>query len=188
MLFQKILRDLGVQDADIQQLMSIFTERIKFKNGNFFIRSGEIARGMGFVEEGAFRHFYYGSEGDELTHWVSLQGTFLTSMVSFMNHTPSLGNIQAIKDSTIIYTKKEDLDELLKKNQAIQSIWHKSVERLFTSMEQRIHNLIVFNAEQRYEWMCKNQSRFIAEIPDKYLASILGITPRHLSRLRAKRK
>jgi CRP/FNR family transcriptional regulator, anaerobic regulatory protein len=188
MLLQKTLSNLGVQDSEIQQFMSIFTKTCKYKNGDFFIRMGETVKGIGFIEEGAFRHFYHGNEGSELTHWVSLQEDFLTSMASFMNQTPTYGNIQAIKDSTVIYAKKEDWDELLNQNQRLQALWYKSMEERLKSMEQRLHNLIVFNAEQHYEWMCQNQSRFMAEIPDKYLASMLGITPRHLSRLLTKRK
>jgi CRP/FNR family transcriptional regulator, anaerobic regulatory protein len=188
MLFQKTLREFGLQEPDIEQVMNAFKEEIKFKNGEYFIQNGETVKGMGFILEGAFRYFYLSNEGEEKTCWASFQGDFITSISSLVRQQPTRENMQAMKDSTIVFAPKKDWDNLLNQNQNIKNIWLKSIEANYIGMEERVHNLIVFNAEQRYEWMCRNQSRFINEIPDKYIASMLGITPRHLTRLRAKRK
>jgi CRP/FNR family transcriptional regulator, anaerobic regulatory protein len=185
---QNKLRDLGLQEADIQQLTSIFTERISIKSGDFFVQNGQMVKGMGLILSGTFRFFYVNQAGEEITVWAILQGDFITSLSSFMRDVPARENIKAIKDSEVLIAPKKLWEELLNSNQNIKNIWLKSVEDLYLGMEERVHNLIVYDAEQRYEWMCKNQNHFIAEIPDKYVASMLGITPRHLSRLRAKRK
>ncbi|NOS91025.1 MAG: Crp/Fnr family transcriptional regulator, partial [Cyclobacteriaceae bacterium] len=47
---------------------------------------------------------------------------------------------------------------------------------------------ILLSAADRYEKMMAKEPLLIREIPLQYLASILGVTPRHLSRIRAKVK
>jgi CRP/FNR family transcriptional regulator, anaerobic regulatory protein len=177
-----------IQNPDIEQVMAIFDKKIRFKKGDFFIEKGQVIKGMAFVEEGAFRHFYSTQNGDEIDHWFTLIGSFLTTFESFTTQKPTQSNIQALKDSEVVFASKKDWDKLLSMNQNIKDAWHKSVEQLLIQLEKRIHNFIVFNGEQRYDWMYQNNRRIIEEIPDKYMASMLGITPRHLSRLRAKRK
>jgi CRP/FNR family transcriptional regulator, anaerobic regulatory protein len=185
---QKKLRDLGLEDSDIAQVVSIFTKKISLKSGEFFVQKGQIVDGIGLIISGGFRFFYVNQASEEITVWATLGGDFVTSLASFMRGMPARENIKAMKDSEVLIASKKQWEELLDSNQKIKNIWLKSVENLYLSMEERVHNLIVYNAEQRYEWMCKNQSHFIAEIPDKYIASMLGITPRHLTRIRAKRK
>jgi hypothetical protein len=51
-------------------------------------------------------------------------------------------------------------------------------------MEDRLLALQMKSAEKRYEDLMKNYPVFLLEVPLKYLASYLGITQRHLSRLR----
>jgi hypothetical protein len=97
---QQIFKELGLPKADIDQFESIFTERISFENGQFFIEEGAIVKGIGFITKGAFRYFYY-NEGEEITRWVSLEGDFITSLSSFIDRKPTTENIQAMKESEL---------------------------------------------------------------------------------------
>jgi hypothetical protein len=55
-------------------------------------------------------------------------------------------------------------------------------------MEERVSSLIALNAKNRFEYLRNRYPKLVMNVPDKYLASILGIEPRHLSRLRADKK
>ena len=65
----------------------------------------------------------------------------------------------------------------------MQQLWTNELEQLCIGYESRIHNLIAANAQQRYLWLLQHEPRFLKEVPNKYLAKIIGVTPRHLSRL-----
>lgn len=185
-MFKETLISFSLTNADTQQLENIFTEKISLANGNFFIKENEVVDGIGFIVKGSCRYFY-NINGNEITRWVSLEGEFITSLSSFIYRNPTNENIQAIRDTEIIFAKKQAWDELLGTNEALRRLWTHKMEALYVGMEERVHILITLNAEQRYKWMFENQPKFIAEVPDKYLASMLGITPRHLTRLRSKR-
>ncbi|HMP99501.1 MAG TPA: Crp/Fnr family transcriptional regulator, partial [Cyclobacteriaceae bacterium] len=76
---------------------------------------------------------------------------------------------------------------LYEKHPFLQRFWLKTIEYNYIGMEERVFHQIALSAEQRYQWMLENYPRFNKEVPAKYIASMLGITPRHLSRIRAKR-
>jgi CRP-like cAMP-binding protein len=155
MILREILSLYGLEDTDIESVEQIFSEEIHYRSGDFFVAQGQVVKGMALITKGAFRHFYYDREGEEHTHWISLKGTFLTSFASFACQTPTKGNIQAIKTSDVLFASKKDWDTLLQTNDRIRTLWYKSVEELMIRLEDRIHNYIVLNAEERYRWMCE---------------------------------
>ncbi len=176
----------GFKETDIAQFEAAFTEKTTFSLGDYFIKEGETVKGIGFITKGAFRYFY-NNNGEEVTRWVTLEHDFVTSLPSFINRTPAVENIQALKKSEMLFASKKNWDILFDKNETLRHLWLQNMEQLYIGMENRVFQLITLNAEQRYKWMCDHQPHFIAQVPDKYLASMLGITPRHLTRLRGKR-
>ncbi|HQU56631.1 MAG TPA: hypothetical protein PLG88_04335, partial [Chitinophagaceae bacterium] len=57
-------------------------------------------------------------------------------------------------------------------------------ENLFIAMERRVAMLQSQSAQEAYENILKENPELILNIPQQYLASFLGITPQHLSRIR----
>jgi CRP/FNR family transcriptional regulator, anaerobic regulatory protein len=53
-------------------------------------------------------------------------------------------------------------------------------------MEKRVFEMIALTAEQRYEILLKERPDLIQRVPLQYLASMLGISPETLSRIRKK--
>jgi hypothetical protein len=75
-----------------------------------------------------------------------------------------------------------------KKETFAQTFWTKAIQEYLIEIEARVYSLIALNAQSRYDRLIQNYPKLVSEVPDKYLASILGIKPRHLSRLRANTK
>ena len=57
-------------------------------------------------------------------------------------------------------------------------------EMQYINLEQRILSFQKLTGKERYETLFKNHPNYIQLIPLQYLASFLGVTPRHLSRIR----
>jgi CRP/FNR family transcriptional regulator, anaerobic regulatory protein len=177
------LKHFGLSNEQIEIFKSIFTEEIVLEKGDFYIEAGEISKNLGFILSGMCR-FYYDTENGNITRWVGLENDFLVSLSSFISQNPSVENIQAIKQTRILVTTKQKFDELYNNHEFIRQLWVKQIEYNYIGMENRVFNLIAMNAEERYNWMLKNQPQFNLQVPDKYIASMLGIKPRHLSRIR----
>ena len=94
--------------------------------------------------------------------------------------------MQAVIDCELIVLDRKAFDYLIEKNEAFKNFYIKALEYNYITLEDRVFSLIEKSAEERFHWMAKNQIRFIQQVPVMYTASMLGITPRHLSRLRKK--
>jgi len=126
------------------------------KKNEYFLKEEQVCKKIGFLNTGLIRH-YYATNHKEVTRWMSLPNDFTTSLRSFILKIPSIENLQAV-----------------------------TACELYITIEDRVFSLIEKSAEERFEWMAKTQIRFIQQVPVMYTASMLGITPRHLSRLRKK--
>lgn len=181
--FKLYLQSLGLTQKEIDLFSSIFTDEIVLEKGDFFIKSHEISKTIGFIIYGMCR-FYYDTENGDITRWVCLENDFVVSLSSFISQEPTIENIQAIKPTKILITTKEKFDDLYRKQEFVKNMWIKQIEHNYIGMENRVFNLIAMTAEERYNWMLKYQPKFNLQVPDKYIASMLGINPRHLSRIR----
>jgi hypothetical protein len=56
--------------------------------------------------------------------------------------------------------------------------WH------ICAIEQSRNDLLCLSAEQRYRKFLQMEPLLLEQVPLQYLAAMLGITPRHLSRIR----
>ena len=158
---------------------------VHLKRNDFFLKEEQVCRKIGFLNAGLIRH-YYATDHNKVTRWISLPHDFTTSLRSFILQIPSIENLQAVTDCELIVLDKKAFDYLIQKNEAFKTFYIKALEYNYITVEDRVFSLIEKSAEERFQWMAKTQLRFIQQVPVMFTASMLGITPRHLSRLRKK--
>ena len=78
----------------------------------------------------------------------------------------------------------KDLQILKLESEAFKSFYIDVLEHLLVCMDDSKTKLITLTAEERYEALLKEEPTLLQQIPLQYLATILGVTPRHLSRIR----
>jgi CRP/FNR family transcriptional regulator, anaerobic regulatory protein len=164
---------IGFAGDDLEKILHAF-ELQSFKKNDFVVEEGKTSRYMGFIESGMFQ-YYVIQDGEERTNYVSIENTFFASVLSFISEAPSLENVKALVDGCISMISKTNLKMLLNE-----------MEATLCGIDASRYDLIVLTAEQRYEKMLKNEPHFLQQIPLQHLASMLGVTPRHLSRIRSK--
>lgn len=163
-----------------------FSRTRTLRRNEFFVREAERCSEIVFIESGMIRHFYNTAKG-EVTRWVCLDNTLCTSLASFLSDKPSQENLQAIVDTQVFVMRKSDFAKLYEKHAAIRTIWTKFMEENYLGMERRVFELIALDAEERYQRLLEEFPDFVLKVPNKYVASMLGMEPRHLSRIRAKK-
>lgn len=181
------LENLGLNSGQASLFANAFEERLDLKEGEFFVKEGQVCQHIGFLVSGACRH-YYNTERDEITRWMVVPNNFTTSLSSFITETPSKENIGAIKKSVLYLISKFHWQQLYNEHKFIRQFWLSNIEFNYIGMEERVFYLIAKTAEERYQWLLQNYPQINLHVPDKYIASMLGIHPRHLSRIRGSKK
>lgn len=170
-------------ETEIEDLLTQVSFR-QLKKGDFFIKEGKTCKEAAFILSGLFRSFYYSSTGEEVTYCFTFQNSFMTAYSSFIAQTPTAENFEALADVELFVIAKDIIDELERTSTNWLRLFKLLAEQEYIKMEQRVFLLQKESAERRYEDLLVNHPDFLQFIPLQYLSSYLGITQRHLSRIR----
>lgn len=182
-LTKKILEYIDLNQEEMTEVLSYFFFQ-EFKQGEFWIKKDMICDEVAFIESGLLRIFYFDSLDVEVNCYFALENCFVSAFTSFIKEEPTIEYIQALQASKLWIIHKADLEAISLKIPKIQ-IWRRKVaEEYFTILENRINMLQSQSASERYEMLLKNEKEVIQQVPLQMIASYLGISPQHLSRLR----
>jgi CRP-like cAMP-binding protein len=172
-----------IKDSEINEVAPFVTIK-HLKKGEYFIRQGDICKEVAFVKTGIFRNFISSNNGEESTYCITLPNSSLLSYTSYITGEATIENIQAISNSEIFTFSKEVLDKAV--NQSVNWMRYMKIvsESEYMKLEKRLFSLVSEKAKERYLTLLEQNPLYIQQVPLHYLASYLGITQRHLSRLR----
>lgn len=159
-------------------------EREEIKKKTFLTREGEKEKYLYFIEDGIIRYWTTNIKLREITFWFSFSNEFTNSYLSLMQNEPSAFNIQALCDSVAWRMKINDLTQLYDNSFNTNKMARIALEDAFTRLTKREISLLKLSSEDRYQELIKYHKKLIYNVPLKYLASYLGITPQALSRIR----
>jgi CRP-like cAMP-binding protein len=172
---------VAIEETDLQIILSKFKEQT-VKKGKFVLRKGQIANQYFFIKSGGLR-FSYGEYDMSNTSWVVFQNQFFTEISSMMPQVPTRFNIEAIEETVFLYISKQEMELLYRQFPVWQEFGRKIWEGLGIDMIEQIVNFQSLSAEERYLEFMK-VPEIMQKVPIKNLASLLGITPNALSRIR----
>ena len=170
-------------DDEIENLILITTKR-DLNKADYYIREGETSKEVAFVLSGILRSFYISNKGEEITYCITFPNNLMTAYSSFITGQSTDENIQAITSVELLIVPKNKIDDLASKNPNWMKFLKVVAEQQYIELEKRIFQLQKNDALQRYADLIKKQPEYIQNIALQYLASYLGITQRHLSRIR----
>ena len=175
-------KSVGFPTESFESIIDAFTIE-EFKKNDFIVQEGKVSKHIGIVKNGML-HYYTSKDGEEKTHYISITNTWFASLLSFISEAPSLENITALVDTSVYLISKSNLKRLVNEVPGFKEFYIGLLEVSICGIDEDRHDLIVLTAEQRYAKMLQKEPHYLQQIPLQYLASMLGVTPRHLSRIR----
>ena len=157
-----------------------------FSKGDYFVREGSKSLQLGLIEAGQFQYFNISNKGEEQTTYIAMPHTFVASLLSFLSEVQARENIRALTDGKIWIIDKKDMLQLQQDLPTFKDFYTGLLEYQLCCIDESRFDLITLSAEQRYAKLLEKEPELLQQVPLQYIASILGITPRHLSRLRNK--
>lgn len=166
-----------------EELFSI--AKIRYVNAKeYFISEGEIPKKMAFVGSGLFRYVYINKKGQEITKSIIPEFNFISSYSAMIMQTPSYFYIEALEDSEILEIPYQKWLKLKERNLYWNSFLVLQLEKAFTIKEKRERELLMLDAETRYNNFLKEFPNLQNRVKQHIVASYLGIHPESLSRIR----
>lgn len=171
-------------DEEMEVIMSHF-KPMHLPSGEYFVDEGIVCTNIGFLTKGYLRT-YYEINDQEVTTMVLSKHNIVTAHTSFTLQRPSMSYIQAISDCELLVMSRQSMDELYNRFPKWERLGRLITEQVYGYMEGRVVDYLSLSPEERYRKMLETDAKLLKNVPLRYIASMLGITPETLSRIRNK--
>jgi CRP-like cAMP-binding protein len=175
-------RTAKLSDADWNSFSSRLVKQ-EFPKKAMVLKAGKTENYLSFIEKGITR-LCIPKDEDDLTFGFAFAGSFVSAYDSFLTQTASIYNIETLAETILWRMSYKDLQVIYKKTEIGNTIGRHASEQLFLEKTKREISLLNETAKQRYLNLLTEQPGLFQQIPLKYLASYIGITPQALSRIR----
>lgn len=167
--------------ADVQALLRPRTVR----TGEHLLHAGEPATHIFFVRGGLLREYYLDSAGRESTRRFCTEGEFSGSLADLLADGPALVSIEALAPSELWQIDWPAFDALTDSHPCLMKLMRRFAQLLYMRKTVREFEMLTLPALERYRRFARDFAALNARLPRHLVASYLGITPIHLSRLAA---
>ncbi|WP_212004905.1 Crp/Fnr family transcriptional regulator [Chitinophaga sp. HK235] len=181
---QKLLNSLnGVLPADMGPLF-VATRQQKLEAGEMYIREGDTAKKLAYLMQGIMRAYMVKESGEEATMFLRWEGQFIASHDTIIRQQPARFNYRALEETTLLEIDYDRLEEVLKEHPEFEPLRIYFLKRMLAEALDSIEAFVLLSPEERYLQLLNSRADIVNRVPDKYIASIMGITPVSLSRIR----
>lgn len=178
---QLMVGDDALQDLIVQSKNAF--KLIELKKNEFLVKEKEVCAHFCYIESGILQHAIL-VDGEEKTTYLALRNTVTSSLNSFLFNKPSRKSIKAIFDCKLWVIDIVSFRELIKTNKAFHQFYYNLIEKQICLIDDYRIDLLTLTPEERYKKLLVTEPNLIQQVPLHYLASFLGISSRHMSRIR----
>ncbi len=175
-----------LEPADVEAIHTIATPR-NYDAGALFIDIGSNRKKVGIIEKGLARSYRIKPSGEEISLDFAKEGEVASTQDLILYHTESSQIVEFLEPSTALVFNYRDLVRLAQDYPRIERLRNQFLQDYLVKISRRLETFLVGTANDRYEWLAQEQPELLQRVPQKHLASYLGITPVSLSRLLARR-
>lgn len=173
---------LEFSDESYDLLMNIATEKEVRKNQLIFYPDKPVDKIL-FLKKGLLRGYKI-IDGKDYTHHFYFENWFATDFSSFLNEKPSQIFIESVEKTNYYEFKKKDLLHLYNKSHQNERLARIIAEKAFLITVEKLADLQLLNLNEKYEALIKRNPGLFQRVPQKYIASYLGVSEQSLSRIK----
>jgi CRP-like cAMP-binding protein len=150
----------------------------------YVVQQGDVCHYESYVCKGFLRSFYMDENGNDHTLHFALEDWWITDSTSFLLEKPATRNIVVLEPTLLLQLDKGNLEKLYLDIPAFERFWRILHQNACMAQDQRIMNTISMTGAERYQALISKYPTLEQRMPQKYIASYLGITPVFLSQIR----
>ena len=184
-MFDQFKNKIPLDEEHWQTYSSLF-KRMEVPARTVLLKEGEISKKMFLIEKGCIR-VWFNNQGKEITLQFFFENNMVSSIESFRKKFPSPLFIETIEPSVLWWIHKKDFDRIIAEISEVPLLRELLINTLFERTFGHMQHFFSFMKDspaQRYLNLIEEKPAIVQRIPQHYIASYLGISAVHLSRIK----
>lgn len=169
--------------ADAQELLKNAKTK-SFAAGELLIREGQTRKDVFLIRKGLVRGVRINDKGEEITTMLRWEHQPVASPQLILFNEPARQYFEALEPTDVLYIDYDTMESILARNPKLEANRKYFLRNVLKEALERIDTFILLSPEERYLDFVKTKPDIVDRVPGKYIASLLGITPVSLSRIR----
>jgi len=169
-----------------QALFLSKTETKNYKAKTIILNAGEVCKHSYFVNSGLLRSFTINDNIVEHVLSFACEGWWIGDMYSLLSQKPGNLFVEVMEDSEVVLLSKENQEKLYTEIPKLERFFRILTEKSLVANQERLMDSLSLTAEERFEKFCKKYPTLIQKIPQKQIASYIGVTPEFFSKMKSK--
>ena len=172
-----------MNDTERGIFLSLLTTQ-HLRAGDFIETSGKPTAHLIHVASGCIMSYYTDSDGVERVIQFATAGWWTGDLHSLTTQQPSIFSTRALIDSDVVLLTQPSLQTVLEKIPRFEKYFRILFQNALVAHQHRIIQAYSATAEERYQTFREKFASLEQYVPQKYIASYLGVTPEFLSKIR----
>ena len=114
------------------------------------------------------------------------EGWWISDMYSLISQKPGNLFIEVLEDAEVVSLSKENQEQLYLEIPKLERFFRILTENSLVANQERLMNNLRLSAEERFDKFCKKYPTLIQKVPQKQIASYIGVTPEFFSKMKAR--
>jgi len=182
LLLQNIAKHIQLSADEEKYFLSLWQTK-KLRRKQFLQQEGEVTKNVVFVVSGLLRMYSIDKNGFEHILQFAPPGWWIGDIKSYLSQQPGNLYIDALEDCEILLMEKDQLDQLYGNVPSFERFFRILAENSLATYQQRLIDILSLPAIERYNNFCRLYPSLIECLPQKQVASYIGVTPEFLSKM-----
>lgn len=165
------------------------------KKGETILHQGDVCHNLYFINSGLARGYIIDENGKDFTWSIyfndknaHMTNLFVTDYESFLHQKGSRIHIEALEETEVVVTSYANVQFLYNKLKKGERFGRLMAETAYSYIHNRTIDKQLKSAKERFEEFLEQTPYLLEKVPQYHIATFLGITPQHLSRLKKEYK
>ena len=185
LIIQNMEKIISLTDEEKELILSKI-ELKNYKAKTVILHAGEICKHSYFVKSGILRSFNINDNIVEHVLQFACEDWWIGDMYSLISQKPGNLFIEVNEDAEVALLSKENQEELYHEIPKLERFFRILIENSLVAHQERLMDNLSLTAEERFEKFCSKYPTLIQKVPQKQIASYIGVTPEFFSKMKAK--
>ena len=185
LILQNIDKIVSLSDREKETILSKI-EIKHYKAKTVLLNAGDICKHSYFVNSGILRRFNINDNIVEHVLQFACEGWWIGDMYSLITQKPGNLYVEVNEDAEVVLLSKENQEELFQEIPKLERFFRILTENSLVANQERLMDNLSLSAEERFEKFCSKYPTLIQKVPQKQVASYIGVTPEFFSKMKAK--